>query len=255
MTEQEEKIIRGEAKEFCRLSIKLGDRDVMKQVGSLRNRLFDFYTDNIKALFLDEICISLEKELQTHRDKAHGGQASETCGYEQSAERILFYIRQEIAILPSVVHKSKVLNQSRTKVFISYSHADDNYLKEMQRHFKPFEKQVEFWSDQKIQAGAKWKDEIEKALNETKIAIFLVSADFFASDFIMSDELPKLLKAAEEEGATVLSIVLKPCAFGYSPLSQYQAINSPDTPLLGMSELEKEQVYVNVLNQVLNLLN
>ncbi len=68
-----------------------------------------------------------------------------------------------------------------------------HWLNKLKRHFKPFGNKIDFWDDSKIQSGQKWLDEIEKALSEATVAILLLSPDFFASDFISSKEVPKLL--------------------------------------------------------------
>jgi len=103
----------------------------------------------------------------------------------------------------------------RTQIFVSYSHADSDHLQRLKIHLRPFERQslVDVWSDTKINAGQLWKKEIEDALGRAAVAILLVSADFLASDFVATDELPPLLKAAEEEGVKILPVILKPCAF------------------------------------------
>lgn len=61
----------------------------------------------------------------------------------------------------------------------------------------------------KILARKKWKDEIKNAILKTKVAILLVSTDFLGSEFITTDELPPLLKAAEDSGAVILIVILK----------------------------------------------
>jgi len=143
---------------------------------------------------------------------------------------------------------------SRTSVFISYSHADSQWLQLLNIHLKPLtrDQKVEIWSDQKIRKGERWRDRIHKQLAMARVGIFLVSADFLASDFIHAQELPPLLKAAEKEGAILLTVIVRPCsgAFQDSPLSQLQAMNGPHAPLSGMSRTQREQVMASIYNEL-----
>ncbi|PAC33347.1 toll/interleukin-1 receptor domain-containing protein [Flectobacillus sp. BAB-3569] len=255
---QDEKIIRQEAKQFFNWHIGSGHREPIKQFHEIKNRLYDFYSDEFKAVFLDEIQICINDQLLDHRKKAHGGQPDPNCQYEIGSEKLLFYTRQELSTLPIVAHQLFKTNpaQVRNKVFVSYSHLDKEFLTDIQRHFKPFLRQIDFWDDTKIQPGQKWKDEIRKAISETKVAILLVSTDFLGSDFIASDELPPLLKAAEENGAVILIVILKPCLFeAFSELNQYQAMNPPSKPLIKMDYTEKEDTLVNLVRQTKRILN
>jgi hypothetical protein len=78
-----------------------------------------------------------------------------------------------------------------------------------------------------------------------------VSADFFNSDFIITNELPPLLKLAEQQGAKILSVVLKPCLFEeYPELNQYQALNSPSKPISALDETNRELMWVELVRQV-----
>lgn len=78
-----------------------------------------------------------------------------------------------------IVDKQKNINSNKT-IFISYSHEDSKYLKRLNVHLKPLERQglVELWDDTKIKVGDKWEEEILKALNRSAIAILIISADF-----------------------------------------------------------------------------
>ena len=254
----EEKIIRDEANQFYKRYLNLSKNiNQIDDFHLVKSRLADFYNSENKAIFLDEIKKCIKEQVNKHIQLNHNGTLSLTCKYEIRAEKLLFYIKQEISILPLIAHQKKIHNplHSREKVFISYSHIDKDYLIDIQRHFKPFLNQIDYWDDTKIEPGQKWKPEIEKAINETKVAILLVSTDFLGSNFISTNELPPLLKAAEEDGAVILILILKPCLFeGFSELNQYQAMNTPNRPISTMDANEKEELFVNLVRQTKRIL-
>lgn len=254
----EEKIIRGEAHEYFENSnINNPYTESSDVLRNLKSKLHDFYSSEFKAIFLDELNKLITDNLEAHRNRAHGGKADPNCQQEKQAERVLFYLKQELGTLPTVVHQkySDREEKVRTKVFVSYSHFDKEYLNEIQRHFKPFKNLIDFWDDSNIQPGQKWKEEIKNAIDETKVAILLVSTDFLGSDFISTDELPPLLEAAEKEGAVILTIILKPCLFEeFDDLNQFQAMNPPSRPVSKMDLNEREELFVNVVRQTRKIL-
>jgi hypothetical protein len=137
----------------------------------------------------------------------------------------------------------------RTKVFISYSHEDQLWLERLQIHLKPLEREgiIDRWDDTRITSGQKWKTEIQKALDQARVAVLLISADFLASDFITDDELPTLLSAAANEGLVVLPVILSPSRFARTPsLSQFQAVNGLDRPLLNLERGQQEDIWVKL---------
>jgi small GTP-binding protein len=140
----------------------------------------------------------------------------------------------------------------RNKVFVSYSHEDREWLELMRPHFKPLERDygIDFWDDTKIKLGVRWREEIESALNTAKVAICLVSADFLASDFIKNDELPSLLEAAKRKGAKVIPIIVRPCMFEETNLSQFQAGNEPSKPLSALSRNEQENLFLKISREI-----
>ena len=137
----------------------------------------------------------------------------------------------------------------RTKVFISYSRRDAYWLKRLQVHLRPLERAgvLDLWSDTRIPPGTHWREAIQQALDTTRVAVLLVSADFLASDFIAKHELPPLLHAAEREGATILPVIVAPCRLQHDPqLAPFQAVNDWNQPLKGLSEVEQEEMLVRV---------
>ena len=129
----------------------------------------------------------------------------------------------------------------RDQVFISYSHRDAAWLARLQVYLAPFERQgqVRRWDDTLIAPGERWAQEINEALASAKVAVLLVSAQFLASDFIARVELPRLLGGAEDQGVTILPLVLDWCNFERVPeLAQFQSINPPSRPLETLSDID-----------------
>ncbi len=255
----DEEIIRKEAKEFFENSIDMtGYYKAIDDIHKLQHRLSDFYSPENKAIFLDEVEKQIKISLQHHRDTKHQGKPGENCPEEEKPALLLFYIKQEFENLPIVVHQKNesISTEKRNKVFVSYSHLDKEFLEDIKRHFKPFLKDIDFWDDSKIQPGQIWKEEIKSAINQCKVAILLVSTDFLGSDFISTDELPPLLEAAEKKGAVILTVILKPCLFEeFNALNQFQAMNTPNKPVIKMDYSEKEELYVNLVRQTKRILN
>lgn len=145
----------------------------------------------------------------------------------------------------------------RNTVFISYSRRDARWLEMVKTHLKPFERdgRIKRWDDTEIKSGQLWKTEIEKAIGSAQVVVLLVSPEFLASDFIANNELPPLLVAAETEGATILSVIIKPCNFADAEnISKYQAINPPAKPLAKMSSARRDEVLSKLTKRILEVL-
>jgi hypothetical protein len=135
------------------------------------------------------------------------------------------------------------------RVFISYSHADAAWLERVRVHLRPLVQRtaLDVWDDSRISPGQKWREEIESALGRSRIAVLLVSADFLASDFVVSNELPPLLHKAARGGLLVVPLIVSPCLFSENEeLARYQCVNSPDRPLSGMSPTDAETTLVSL---------
>jgi hypothetical protein len=141
---------------------------------------------------------------------------------------------------------------ARDQVFISYSHKDREWLELLQTMLKPLVRKnsVSVWDDTNIKAGAKWKEEIERALGAAKVAVLIVTHNFLNSDFIAEHELPPLLDAAAKEGLIILWIYASSCLFDETEIGDYQAAHDISKPLNSLTPAKRSAVLVEVCRKI-----
>jgi len=142
---------------------------------------------------------------------------------------------------------------TRDQVFISYSHADSDWLQRLQTMLSPLQRQgtLDIWADTRIQPGQLWKEEIQKALARAKVAVLLVSPDFLASEFIHKDELPPLLEASRKEGLTILWVPVRHSLYKATTIAHFQAACDPKTPLSMLPPAQQEAELVRIAEKLM----
>ena len=102
------------------------------------------------------------------------------------------------------------------KVFISYSHDDLDYRKELQKYLINMEREnlIEVWQDGMIQPGTEWDLTIKENLEKADVIILLVSQSFIASNYIHEVELKKTMEKQLDGTAQFFPILIKNCDFG-----------------------------------------
>ena len=123
--------------------------------------------------------------------------------------------------------------EARKTVFVSYAHEDRKWADELVTFLAPWirDKRVDLWDDSQIQLGDNWQTEIQKAMEEAKVAVLLVTKDFLASDFITKHELPVLLERARKKQVRLAWVAVGHSGVEATELWQFQAVNDPGRPL------------------------
>lgn len=139
-------------------------------------------------------------------------------------------------------------------IFLSYSHKDEEYKKELDTHFAALKRsgKIETWQDRKIIAGEDWDKTIEEALLNADIALLLLSPDFMASDYIWNVEIPKAI----EKGVKIVPIFLRPCDFNESVFEIYKKQGLPgDTEWIVSNKFTyRDEAYLKVVEGIKKLL-
>lgn len=144
--------------------------------------------------------------------------------------------------------------QHRNNIFISYSHQDRAWLDRLHTFLKPLvhSTPVNLWDDTKIDPGSNWQKEIEDVLDVSQIAILLVSANFLSSDFILNQELPKILKKSSEDGLVILWVSIGFCMYEETELAIYRSVNNPAKPLDSLTTNEQDSILLDICKKIKN---
>ena len=141
------------------------------------------------------------------------------------------------------------------KVFISYSHKDEEFKDELVTMLAGLQRRgvIDAWQDRRIEAGDEWYQEIQDAMNDCGLAILLVSANFIASSFIQDEELTRLLQRRIEEGLRVVPIIVKPCMWQSEPvIKDIQALPRDGKPVITFSKDTgaRDQVWTDIAKEI-----
>ena len=122
---------------------------------------------------------------------------------------------------------------SPVQLFISYSHKDEALLNSLRDHLAPLRLQglIADWHDRRIVPGDHWDHEISEQLEHCQIVLLLLSASFFASDYINGAEMTAALKRHAAGDARVIPVVLRPVEWERSELGELQALPTNAKPV------------------------
>ena len=134
-------------------------------------------------------------------------------------------------------------------VFISYSHKDTKWLEKLKLFLRPLEEKelISLWDDSSILPGSDWLDDIRKALESARVAVFLVTQNFISSPFIRNTELPALLDAAKNRGCLIFWIAVSTTTpLDGTPFERIQGALPPNAPLDLMTEGEQNKALADI---------
>ncbi|HEX6704976.1 MAG TPA: TIR domain-containing protein [Albitalea sp.] len=195
------------------------------------------------------------------RGRIEGGQPDIYCpsGHATQIDRAVLLAQQttpelesRLAALKTVIEQGlqQAAGQAtralgRLPIFVSYSHLDDDLRQALSRHLSVLKNEgvVEIWDDREIVPGDEWEGEIDARLDEARIVVFLVSANFLASRYC-AQETARALKRRERGEATVIPVVLRHCDWRNSPLGALQALPQDGQPVKAFADPDAAWTHV-----------
>jgi hypothetical protein len=152
------------------------------------------------------------------------------------------------------------MSEQKKRIFVSYSHADEEWCELFRRQLKSVHDPLEYdiWIDAgKIAVGSQWREKIEQGLRDTDAALLLISDNFLSSDFIRKKEQAPLL-ARRDAGMLLVPVLIGACPWqqiawlegtqmrpaGGKPLEQIGRASSPKV----------KQVAMELVNELTGLL-
>jgi pimeloyl-ACP methyl ester carboxylesterase len=140
------------------------------------------------------------------------------------------------------------------RIFVSYSHKDLDWLDRLKVMAAPYlraaETELDLWEDTRLKSGQQWDVEIRRALDQAGVGVALVSANFLASTYVMDNELPAMIKAAEEGGLRLLWVYISAAGWDQTPLRRFQATHDAKKPLESRPVPEQNEILLSVAQQM-----
>src|SRR5581483_306885 len=125
-----------------------------------------------------------------------------------------------------VEHFGMITSLNPVDVFLSYAHADQLLLDQLETHLRglKLEGRISTRCDRQIMPGANWAGVIDQRLEQASLILLLVSADFLASNYCYQVEVKRALERHQAGKAVVIPIVLRPTDWKGTPFGQIQAL-------------------------------
>lgn len=116
-------------------------------------------------------------------------------------------------------------SSSSIKLFISYTHRDEKFLRQLDDHLSNLKRQliISPWHDRQLIEG-EFAPQIADALNEAQIILLLISSKYFASKYCQEIELPRAMERHNAGEAVVIPIILSSVVWEDAPFSKLLAL-------------------------------
>lgn len=140
-------------------------------------------------------------------------------------------------------------------LFISYAHEDVQHKDEFIKHLSGLQRSglLQSWDDRQITVGQEWDKAIKRALEQAKIVVFLVSADFMASDYIHDVEIKNAIERYKLGAQKIVPVLIRPCDFtSLEALSHFQFLPTEARAVTSWDNID--EAWLNIIQGIKKLI-
>ena len=141
----------------------------------------------------------------------------------------------------------------KLKVFISYSHKDEEIKNELDNHLVGLSRSelIDVWNDRQLIAGEEWDETIIEELKAADIIILLVSVNFLNSKYIWEKEVAIAMERHKAKTARVIPVIASSCDFGDMSFARIQGLPKNATPIDSFpAGGERARVYTEIAKSI-----
>jgi len=138
-------------------------------------------------------------------------------------------------------------------VFFSYSHDDELYRDQLEKHLAAMRHQglIESWHDRRILPGADLDQQIDHHLGEAEIILLLVSSSFLASRYCYGIEMAHALERHRAGTAKVIPVIVRPCDWQSTPIGGLLAVPTDGKAVSTWTNFD--EAYLDITRQLRRL--
>lgn len=150
-----------------------------------------------------------------------------------------------------IAEKLMQVGVSKPGIFVSYSHLDAAFLDEIREAINDRYQtdQITYFDDTFIGIGKEWDRTIKDALENTNIAILLISDNFLKSAYIQTIEQQKLIDRYKRGKLKIIPVLLDGKVPEKGSLSSLQFINA-NKPLKACTKEEKQNILISLQTEL-----
>lgn len=142
-------------------------------------------------------------------------------------------------------------------VFIAYAQQDKKLMERLRKQLSTAERigLVDAWHDEEIEIGTDRQKAARKAMQASEIILLLLSADFFASEYLYEHEMAQALELSKSGQAKVIPVLLKECTWQLSPLANLALLPKNNIPVTNEHWKHPDRAFQHVVEEVIHLSN